>query len=576
VVLLAGAGYAVWRFYPRVEPFSSISIDQITDSGDITDDALFPDGKTLAEVKSNGGQLSLWVRNIPTNTDTQVLAATELMYNGLTISPDGNRLFFVRQDESDAKYSNLYSMSVLGGRPQQLLHDIDGPVSFSPDGKKIAYIRKQKPSAGGFSSELHFADAEGNNDEVLSKNSGNLPVSGPSFSPDGSELAWAQGERTGTVVIVMRVDSKHQDRISLPEDALLVRRLTWLPDGKHLLLNVLLISSNHKGCFQFAVMTLPSGKFRRVTNDAANYQGLTLSADARTVVGVITGSGGSRIDYFRGSDGAVEDSNSFRHELLGLNWIDDEHLALFEMPGGVPGITMTDRTAGWSHPVELGTRAHALPAGLSSCAGKYLIFVGVGSNVSDMDGIYRARADGTDLGPLAGTDGGTEPFCAPHSNVVHYMIRGSKGEISAWTVPIEGGTPQKVMDLPPQAHPTYSSDGSALAYKVQSNAGWNIVVEDLQKRKTIHEFALKESAARAGIGFSPDDKAITYIDKIEKDFVIVGQPIDGSPSHVIAKVGREPAQGFAWSPSGKELAVLRSIATSDVVLITDTSAKGKN
>jgi hypothetical protein len=52
--------------------------------------------------------------------------------------------------------------------------------------------------------------------------------------------------------------------------------------------------------------------------------------------------------------------------------------------------------------------------------------------------------------------------------------------------------------------------------------------------------------------------------------------MDGSPSNVIANLGREPIKDFGWSPSGKELAVLRSISTSDVVLITDTSAKGKN
>ena len=66
------------------------------------------------------------------------------------------------------------------------------------------------------------------------------------------------------------------------------------------------------------------------------------------------------------------------------------------------------------------------------------------------------------------------------------------------------------------------------------------------------------------------------VEKLGEEFVCIYMPIDGSPSHVIAKVGREPVNDFGWSPSGKELAVLRSISTSDVVLITDTSAKGKN
>ena len=38
---------------------------------------------------------------------------------------------------------------------------------------------------------------------------------------------------------------------------------------------------------------------------------------------------------------------------------------------------------------------------------------------------------------------------------------------------------------------------------------------------------------------------------------------------------QEIIRDFAWSPSGKQLAVLRLKSSSDVVLITDANEKGK-
>jgi len=46
-----------------------------TNVGTIERLALSADGRFLAEVKNDGGQRTLWVRNTATNTDTQILGA---------------------------------------------------------------------------------------------------------------------------------------------------------------------------------------------------------------------------------------------------------------------------------------------------------------------------------------------------------------------------------------------------------------------------------------------------------------------------------------------------------------------
>jgi hypothetical protein len=85
VVLVAAAGLGVWRLWPHpvaVFRLLSVSLSQITNMGTLERIALSGDGKFLAEVKNDGGQRTLWIRNIATNTDTQILSAFPSEYVG--------------------------------------------------------------------------------------------------------------------------------------------------------------------------------------------------------------------------------------------------------------------------------------------------------------------------------------------------------------------------------------------------------------------------------------------------------------------------------------------------------------
>ena len=118
LVLLAAAGFAAWRFWPRPVPFASVSLSQITNTGTLERIALSGDGKFLAEVKNDAGQRTLWVRNIATNTDTQILGAFPNEYVGLNFSPDANYLYFTRGTEDNAAVRSVYIMPVFGGTPR--------------------------------------------------------------------------------------------------------------------------------------------------------------------------------------------------------------------------------------------------------------------------------------------------------------------------------------------------------------------------------------------------------------------------------------------------------------------------
>jgi eukaryotic-like serine/threonine-protein kinase len=98
ILLVAAAAYGVYAFFLRTRPvpFQNFSVNKVTETGKARLVAISPDGKYILSVVDDKGQQSLWLRNVPTNSNTQVMAPEAVRYVGVRFSPDGNYLYFVR------------------------------------------------------------------------------------------------------------------------------------------------------------------------------------------------------------------------------------------------------------------------------------------------------------------------------------------------------------------------------------------------------------------------------------------------------------------------------------------------
>ena len=115
-------------------------------------------------VDEGHGQQSLWMRHIATGSNAQIMPPTEVHYTGLTFTPNGDFLYFVRIEPENPGLGFLYQIPVLGGTPRKLITDVDSPVSFSPDGQQIVFLRN---SAADGSSKLIIAHPDGTGEHVL-------------------------------------------------------------------------------------------------------------------------------------------------------------------------------------------------------------------------------------------------------------------------------------------------------------------------------------------------------------------------------------------------------------------------
>src|SRR6202041_983721 len=190
VVLLA-AGYGVYSLIARkhARAFENFSVTKVTESGDAVDAQLSPDGKyilSLLRDKANKGLASLSLRNVPTNSMTQVEPPAEVWYNGLRFSPDGNYFYFVRSDPGNSFLKYLYRAPLLGGTPEKLAADVDSNVTFSPDGRKLAFIRDDNPEPGKYQLIVRSVDTGG--ETVLASGPSNQELYNPAWSPDGKTI----------------------------------------------------------------------------------------------------------------------------------------------------------------------------------------------------------------------------------------------------------------------------------------------------------------------------------------------------------------------------------------------------
>src|SRR6476469_8224522 len=269
----------------RSAPFDKMSLARLTQTGKARSSAISPDGKYVAYVGRDAGKESLWIRQVSAPNDAQIVPPGEVRFLDLTFSNEGSDVFFVTY-EKGTNEGVLYRVPVIGGAPQRILNDIDSPVTFSPDGKQLAFVRGYPVSK---ESALIVTNADGTNEQKLASRVFPAFVSseGPSWSPDGLVIAF--GVRSpgplGISETVMGVETASRKEIRLTEQRWAeVGRLSWQKEGNRIILTAAL----ERGPHQLWQISRPSGVTHRITNDLTDYRGVSLTAgvSALSTVGI--------------------------------------------------------------------------------------------------------------------------------------------------------------------------------------------------------------------------------------------------------------------------------------------------
>ncbi|MGA7928886.1 MAG: protein kinase, partial [Candidatus Sulfotelmatobacter sp.] len=279
LVVLVAAGYGVYSLLANrtvTIPFQTFTVSQVTNSGKALDAAISPDGKYIVSVVEDNGKYSLWLRNVPSGSNTQVLEPDPFATGTPAFSPDGSFIFYRKTAEAAKEWFQLYRMPVLGGTPQLLVRDVDGRPTFSPDGKRIAYIRDNDPEVGKYS--LLSSNLDGSDEKILQIAPGSSERL--SWSPDGKRIAFISG---GQISMFEMASGRGTPLTSFQDREF--SDLAWTLDGRGLLVNYEdSASASTNG--QIGLVSYPDGRFRSLTNDSRGYQTLSLSGDDKAIVSI--------------------------------------------------------------------------------------------------------------------------------------------------------------------------------------------------------------------------------------------------------------------------------------------------
>jgi eukaryotic-like serine/threonine-protein kinase len=579
VFVLLAAGYGLYELLHREQPlpFADFSITQITNNGHTIAAAISPDGKYLLSVLEEKGKQSLWLRNIPTNSDTQVIAPAETSYSDLIFSPDGNYVYFRKARNETRTMYDLLRVPVLGGTPQPVAQDVDAGICFSPDGGRIALLRANDPEVGKFG----VLTAKSDGSDALTLYGGNIesvPVL-IAWSPDGKKVASlvAYGHGSLTAIDLMDLKSSKVQTFFRSEDRNLAE-LVWLPRGDGLLTTFQRGDSPPPTRMQIAVISYPSGEFRKVTNDTNGYQTLTLSADGRTLAAVQKKS--SQILYLMpaGGFGGAEpppaaaqskDSHFF-------SWADDDS---FYFDGDLQKVSLS----GANQATLVSDPEHHIFGPRACAAGKYVVFVWQGHADITKTNIWRIDANGANPRLISHGLLDVGPVCSSDGRWVYYS---DFSQFKVMRVPVDGGEAE---EIPGTAIPGMimdstvigtSTDGKFLTFlAVRSGAeggGVRIAIVSLAAEFETQTRTIDPDSRISSLPqFTPDNKSIIYVIEENGAQNLWQQPLDGSRGRQITNFTSSKIQNYAYSPDGKTLGVMRSNVESDVVLLHDTVGSPK-
>jgi serine/threonine protein kinase/Tol biopolymer transport system component len=545
----------------------NMRIEKLTESGKAAGVAISPSGQYVVYVLRDGEMQSLYVRQVATSSDVQILAPAVSSFYGLTFSPDGNYIYFTEASKENQLFSSLYKMPVLGGKPQEILRDIDTAISFSPDGKQLAFERGV-PGTG----EIHLmlANADGSGERLAASKLGNVTIAGllgPAWSPDGKTILFSTllpavgGQITELTFATGALRTLYATRGD-------VGRPRWLPDGNALLVPIRENGAGAQG--QLWTVSYPSGEAQRLTNDLTDYSlpWLDLTSDGSAVVTV---ENTLLLDLWAAPGGDASHATQLTSggpSVLGVSILSKDRILFVNRNRELYSADFdgSNRTL-----VAGSDRNITFSFGCGD--GKHIVY---SAAQGDESNIWRMDADGSNPVQLTHQKSAILPICTPDGQSLIYADGDGR---KMWRVGI-GGESTQDFTLPDQISPLafLSRDNKWILYRM----GHPDAPQTRDQLRAIpvgggapvfsFEVPVGNIVGEGIPHWSPDGKGVDFCLSRGGATNVWRQPVPSGTAKQITNFPSGTMRSFNWSPDGKILFVTRGSRSSDIILLK----KGKN
>lgn len=537
----------------------NLALERLTSDGAVRLAAVSLDGRDLAYVRRDGVRESLWFKKRDTPTATRLLEPADGTFRSLTFAGDDTlHYMFFRPDKTPV---TPFRLSTRGGAPEALLEPA-GRLSFNRDGSLCAYVSSFSLTLR--ESRIVISDSAGNAPRIIAvrRPPHSFLLTKPAWSPDGAGLVVfgrSESAPDASELLVIEVETGKVSRV-LPIELVVPDGALWLPDGNRVVISGRQRSASPQRLWLFS---LASGTLEPLTNDLSDYAlvGLSATGQVLAVRGEVARSLWTVELHARAAPEEIANNAGDLGELEGLTCMSGDDILYTAAEDGnvdIWSVSLSRRTRRrlTSHPAD---DFHPSATG----DGQTVVFA---SSRGQAPGIWTMSHDGTgqkrlttgvDIRPSVSRDG---------RMLVFQRGAADNAPFTLWRLAISENQPVGIGGHHAM-RPALSPDAQSIAHYWMTAEAWMLAITPTSGGPPARTLPITETHAARVVRWSPDGRALAYIDGAGGASNVWLQPLDGAPPRKLTSFAEGRITTFDWSPDGSRLVWMRVNEVRDVVAL---------
>ncbi len=538
---------------------------RLTTSGKVTNAAVLPDGRQLLFSQKEGAGEGLYLRQLDTGTQTEILPPQDGEFVGLAASPDGKYAYYSFFSKNTI-VQTLWRAPLAGGAPEQIPNvDVDVSVSFSPDGKRFAFTESHNSIK---ENHLKIADADGANQRVLVKTTGDartFPIfraSPAAWSPDGATIACVVRETddNGSFSRILLVDPETGGERYLSEKSWnVIENIAW-KDAETLAFIEYELNSPVRRIWQISRV---SGEARQLTNDLNGYEWLSSAGgnlfslqknvySSLHVADYADGSSALQPKQILGETGVIEN----------VGWSRDEKIFYNSWSSGKNEIWQID--ADGTQPRQLTKDSDLTFSFAVSPADDSLVFSTLQNGKASL---ATADAGGQNIRRMTDAALDISPVFAPGGADI--VFRRGTAPSTLWSISAKGERPAEQLTGYQATHPAISPDGKQIAFHFMDYGSpdphWKLGLIDSRTHKFLNKLEFPMPVTHRDTAWNPKNNLLTLLFGGGESSGIFLWSVESGKVQTLETGAAGRIGSFAWSHSGNRLVFSQIFEKSDVV-----------